>query len=211
MTIESKFGIGNTGAYFNKPHFLVPIADGAATFNVYDSASSTQASTTVAFFTQWAADRGTTDTSNWTADTYKTIYNNSSGRGRLAAYIGCTAGGNETHTVEVTIDGVLKELAFSLTSGQRLFLGCFMPTTTLEFTTASAYTQVGAEAINAAKTGFTDQHNSTMVIPSWRAVLLLGIPLIRYDASLLIRAKHSASITNSTATAYSAVMHIAGL
>ena len=199
------------GPYFGKndAHIIIPVADAASTFVTYDGADRTSATTN--FFTIWAASFGTTDTTNWTANTYKTIYNNTSGKGRFASYIGCTAGGTETHTLEITIDGVLKELAFACSSGQRVWFSTYLMFNSTEFTTGGSMITVGGEAINAAKTGFTDQSGATQYVLTWRGIQALGLPLLRYDSSLLIRAKHSVDITNSTATAYSAVQHIVGL
>jgi len=209
--VATKFGLGSGGGpYFgqNDAHLIIPISDAAATFVVYENVTG-RASDTVACFTAFAAYMGTTDTTNWTADTYKTIYSHT-GKGRFAGFLGPTMAGTDITTLEITIDGVVKEIPFTGASGARVWFGMYMPQTTAQFTTAATFEQQGGEAINAAKTGFTDQFGNTALLP-WRSITLMGIPVLRYNTSLLVRAKHSQNITNSTATAYSAVQHIAGI
>jgi len=209
MTIRAsaKFS-GRTGAYFNQAHFLIPISDAATAFNVMQVTTG-RTSATTAFFTAVAAYMGTTDTTDWTADTPKTIYSHT-GKGRFAWFLGPTAGGSETTTLEITIDGVLKEIPCAVASGERALFTTYMGQPTDEMSTTSALENQGGETMNAAKTGFTDQVSGTVFMLPWRSILVLGIPVLRYDVSLLVRAKHSQNITNSTATAYSAMQHIAG-
>jgi hypothetical protein len=157
----------------------------------------------VAFFTEMAR-RGIQEQTNWTADTYKTIVNiNSSKGGWVFAYIGCTAGGAETHTTRWTIDGKTAQTVTvaGLASGERAVLLSGASTTS---------TAPGNEALDADKATFgaIGANNS---IATWAGISNLSIPLLRFEQTLLLEAKHSVSITNSTATAYSALQYRLGL
>jgi len=132
-----------------------------------------------------------------------------SGKGLVAAYIGCTAGGAETHTVELTVDGKLVEIAIgTLASGERAALlpGCAVS----GIFASGTFIGTGVEVLEADKATI-GALSGTNYIPPWSIVAFFGIPLLRFNRSLLVRAKHSATITNSTATAYSGVMYRLGL
>lgn len=207
--IKSKFGLGGGGGiHFSDPWELWPARITASLLFVYDSAGTARNSTTTNFFTEMAR-RGVQEQTNWTADTYKTIAN-ISGKGLFAGYVGCTAGGVETHTLEVTVDGgTAVELAFdTMASGERAFLG--VATMDSLYTLADNFYLPGGEALDANKDTF-DHTGSNRLIAPWSVLTLQGTPLLKFETSLLIRAKHSANITNSTATAYSAVMYRKGL
>lgn len=200
----------SNGIHYQEPWLFQPYRTSATALRVTDSGSVNQTSATTAFFTEMAR-RGLQDTTNWTSNTYKTILSVSSGKGLVAAYVGCTAGGSETHTVEFTVDGVLTEIAVSgLASGERAFLTASSMGTTSFFVSAADYQLSASEELDSNKQIFGSLVSTTN-IPTWYAHTLLGIPMLRFNRSLLIRAKHSASITNSTATAYSAVMYRLGL
>jgi hypothetical protein len=212
-SISTKFGLGaGGGTNFKEPWLLNPYTAPVAALEVYDSGNAKRDASTTAFFTEMAR-RGLQDQTNWTADTYKTILSVSSGSGLVAAYVGCTAGGVETHTVEITVDGVLKELVISgLASGERACLFAAAPHADDFFTTAGAFALSGAEALDSNKQIWGAVQNATesLLVP-WVFITMQGIPCLRFNQSLLIRAKHSTNITNSTATAYSAVMYRLGL
>ena len=192
----------------NNARRLARVTFAAAAFEIIETVTNRD-STTVAFFTQWDKSHGTSEQTNWTADTYKTIYSDTSGAGVFAGFLGPTAGGAETTTLELTVDGRLTEIAAVCASGDRAWFGRYIPVGGDEFTTASALAITQAEQINASKTQFTAlPGGAANLFLSWRSVLLLGIPLIQYSQSLLVRAKHSANITNSTATAFSGVQHM---
>ena len=200
---------GGDGPHVKDPWLFMPYTATASTLVTQNATGTANpASNTTAFFTEMDR-RGLQGTTNWTADTYKTILNISSGRGLVAGYIGPTAGGASNHTIEITIDGVKTELEIpDLVSGERaILLAGGAPYTTF-FTSASSFAYQGDAALDANKQVFG---NVNSMVPSWEAFSLLGTPLLRFNQSLLIRAKHSASITNSTATAYSAVMYRKGL
>lgn len=200
----------SNGIHFKEPWLLQPYRSAATSLRVTDAAAANQTSATTAFFTEMAR-RGLQDQTNWTADTYKTILSVSSGKGVVAAYVGCTAGGSETHTVEFTVDGVLTEIAVSgLASGERALLSASGIGTGSFFISSADYQLSYSETLDSNKQIFGALVNTTN-IPPWYTFTLLGVPLLRFNQSLLIRAKHSASITNSTATAYSAVMYRLGL
>lgn len=195
------FSSGN-GINFTEPKRLRPTCATAGDLLIRDSASGDQGSSATAFFTEMAR-RGLQDTTNWTADTYKTILS-VTGAGEVAAYIGCTAGGAETHTVEFTVDGVVSTVTIAgLASGER---GCLWTKAEIGpvYTTTILWANPYAEALDADKATWGGMATNPYM-PPWRS--MQGIPCLQFNQSLLIRAKHSASITNSTATAYSAVMY----
>ncbi len=208
--IGSKFGLGGGGGiHFKNPWEFYPYMGAVAVINIYDSGGTVRDASTTNFFTQMA-NAGLQDTTNWTANTYKTLLTVASGKGFVAAMIGCTAGGAETTTFEITVDGVLTEIAVgTLASGERAMLltGYFDD---VDQTTALACSKPVAVALEADKATFGSFGGVNLsVIPPWRS--MRGIPLLKFSQSLLIRAKHSATITNSTATAYSAIMYRVGL
>lgn len=198
------FGQDN-GIHFKQPSQLMPYVADVANLNVFDNGNTIRASSTTAFFTQMAAAFGLQDTSDWTADTPKTLLDVSSGAGFVGAIIGPTAGGASTTTFEITNDGVLDEIAITVASGQRAALVCTLGGAA-DYTSAEVFLYPGVgETISAGKNTFAASSNPVRVIRPWRHSAM--VPMLRFSQSLLIRAKHSASITNSTATAYSAVMY----
>jgi hypothetical protein len=211
VEIGNKFGLGSgSGVHFKEPWLFAPESIGAVNLQIADNATAVTTSATTAFFTEIAL-RGLQDQTNWTADTYKTILNVASGKGLVAAYVGCTAGAAETHTVRFTVDGVVTTIAIAVAaSGQRAVLskGGF---SALAFTTASRHAANAYGALDAGKTTFGNVASVERVLMHWGMFEVNGTPLLRFNQSLLIEAKHSASITNSTATAYSGVMYRLGL
>jgi hypothetical protein len=207
--IGNKFGLGGGGGiHFKEPWLLKPYTAVATNFQAYESTTA-RASSAAAFFTE-LANRGVQDQTNWTSDTYKTILNVSSGKGLVAAYIGPTAGGASTHTVEFTVDGVLTEVTIpDLASGERGLLLACPPMAGTTFTTAEVAMQPNGEVLDSNKRVFGAIPGTPFLAPWW-FLGAFGVPLLRFNQSLLIRAKHSASITNSTATAYSGVQYTLG-
>lgn len=190
---------------------LSPYHTAANRVAIVDSAGTGANGTSTAFFTELAR-RGLQDQTNWTADTYKTILS-ASGPGFFSCYIGCTAGGVETHTLELTLDGVLTTMTITpMASGERAFITtAYAGYTPYSDTPASNIQAPISEALDSNKQIFgSTQGTSTYVMPWW-STMMTGVPLLRWSTSILIRAKHSATITNSTATAYSAVMYRLGL
>ena len=200
-SISQKFGLGSGGGvHFTNPGEFLPCCATATSLNVADSGGSARASDTTAFFTEMAR-RGVQDQTNWTANTYKTILSVSGG-GLMGAYVGCTAGGAETHTVRITVDGTATEMTISgLASGER---GCLV-TALVQFGTLTPYLP-GAEALDATKDIFGAVFLGS-TIPAWSGQSFWATPMLKFERSLLVEAKHSATITNSTATAYSGVMY----
>lgn len=190
------------GVHFKNPGLLLPYARTAADLTSTDEATTDSGSGTVAYFTNLTG-RGVIDTTNWTADTYKTILSVSGG-GLMAGYVGCTAGAAETHTLELTVDGVLREVAVLLASGERAAWLVGAQAGDVSVTTLLWGRPLGD--LNAAKTILATT-TTNVTLPSWPTLTMLGTPCLRFEQSLLVRAKHSASITNSTATAYSGVMY----
>lgn len=182
---------------------FLPYCAAATSLTNNDAAVGTNDGTTTAFFTEMA-NRGLQNQTNWTAATYKTLLS-VTGAGLVYCVIGCTAGGAENTTFEFTVDGVLTTvLVTGLASGERAALLPGTETSTF-YTTAGQNTQPGVEALDADKATF-GAIKVGIYIPYW-GVVSRGIPMLKFNQSLLIRAKHSANITNSTATAYSAVMY----
>lgn len=201
MPAASQSGIHFTNLWEFMP-FACPVAD----LLVQDSGAVGRASSTTAFFTEMAR-RGLQDQTNWTAGTPKTLLSIPSGKGFVAAIVGPTAGGAETTTFEATVNGAVSTVVVNVTSGQRAVL--FAKTwTQTDYTSADQILNVNTEAIGADKATFTPYTTSGFV-PAWRS--MAGYPMLKFKTSLLIRATHSASITNSTATAYSAIMYRQGL
>lgn len=200
----------NSGVHFSDPWLFLPYTPVATSLEVADSAAAQQDSSTVAFFTEMAR-RGLQDTTNWTADTYKTLLSVTSGKGLVGCVVGPTAGGSSTTTFEFTVDGVLTEIAVTgVASGDRAILTCMGPFPGGAFT--NNVPQYGnGEALDSNKQVFGDVYSAISNVPPWWFTSFMGTPMLRFNNSLLIRAKHSASITNSTATAYSAVMYRLGL
>lgn len=208
--ISTKFGLGaGGGIHFSDPWLMMPQIGATGGFRVHDSAGAAQNCATTAFFTEMAR-RGLQDQTDWTANTYKTLLSVSSGKGLVYWVNGPTAGGAETTTFEITVDGVLVEIAVgALASGERAVLHCGMGAGGL-FTTANQFILPDVETLKSDKATFGASPTG-MAVPVWSAVALLGVPMLKFKTSLLVRAKHSASITNSTATSYSAVMYRLGL
>lgn len=199
MPISTKGGVHYRDAWLMEPH-----SDGATVINFYNVGDALNTSATTAFFTGFAS-FGVQDNTNWTANTYKTIFSHT-GQGIVYAMIACTAGGAETTTFEITIDGVLKTITITNANAARAYLTAAGHTNTsgTEFTTATVAAKSNGEALDAA-TGTTFFNNST-VIPSLKYCANLGIPALRYDVSCLIRMKHSAIVNNTTAEAFSGVL-----
>lgn len=196
------FPNGN-GIHFNQPSQFQPIIAPVADLNIFDNGNTIRDSSTTAFFTQMAS-RGLQDTTNWTANTYKTLLT-VTGAGFVAGIVGPTAGGAETTTFEITTDGVLDEIAITVAASQRALLLAKYGGPT-DFTSAELFMYSGVSgALGVDKATFTISSNPVGVIPGWRQMAMY--PQLRFSQSLLIRAKHSANITNATATAYSAVMY----
>lgn len=191
-----------TGAHFKDPWLMLPMTNAASNVPMYDTTNTVRNSDTVAFFTGLAG-FGATDTTNWSSNTYKTIYSHT-GRGLVHACVGPTAGGAATTTFEMTVDGVLSEITVTNANTERAFLltGAVM---LADFTTVNTAQGIGSSG-NALDAGLSTIQAGVIYIPPMRWAHNFGIPLLRYDVSMLIRMKHSAAITNSTATAYSGVM-----
>lgn len=199
---------GAGGIHFTNPWEFLPLATAAANVAAYDSSSTAQDSTTTAFFDEMDR-RGVKNTwSGWTANTYQTLLDVSSGKGLVANLIGPTAGSSAVTTFKFTIDGAPEvEIPVGVVSGNRAILtpGLY---NFRDYNFDGNLGFPGAETLNAGKTQFTNTSSVIHVLP-WRTYR--GTPLLRFNSSIKIEAKHSANITNSTATAYSAVMYRLGL
>ncbi len=195
----------NSGIHFSDPRQLVPITAPSASISMYDKNIVNNAASTTAFFNSGIASYGVIDITNWTSNTYKTIYSHT-GAGLIHGMIACTAGGAETTTFEITIDGVLTEMTVTNANGDRAALWATGPSTPTEFSSASIAFQNATDqtALDASLTAFASTGSVELIPMNW--AYKFGLPLLQYKISALVRMKHSASITNSTATAYSGVM-----
>ena len=195
------------GVHFNEPWQMTPRISAAADYSLADAAGGLTDGSTVAFFTE-LANRGATSTTDWTANTYKTIVN-LSGKGLCAAIIGPTSAGADITTVEITVDGgTAVEYPILSAAGARaaMTVGYLQNTA---FTTAPDFADSGG-ALNGAKTILGDGATSRY-IPAWDTISFFGTPCLMFRTSLLVRAKHAQNITNATATSYSGVMYRMGL
>lgn len=206
MTRASELFGGGGGFNFIEPWKLLPYTATVANLAIYDSAGAGQDAASTAFFTEMAR-RGLQDTTNWTADTYKTLLSVTSGKGMVAAIIGCTMGGTQITTFRITVDGIAHTVAVTGASGKR---ACLLAKSgnPEDFTTSTTYMKASTEALAADKATFSEVYAGAY-IPPWRQ--MSAFPMLTFKTSLLIEAKNSASITNSTATAYSGVMYRLGL
>ena len=198
------------GNNFTNPANFSVITDAAGTFFVYNASDGADASTATAFFTEFAR-RGLEDQTNWSEDTYKNILS-TTGPLVMFCYVSCTAGGSETHTVEITASGVTKTFAIPLTSGQRgVITGSTFDDSTF-WTTAARWVKPTGQVLSSNKAIFENQP-ANGIIPPWMGVQIANLQCLAVedDSTFLVRAKHSVAITNSTATAYSGIMYHKGL
>ena len=194
------------GNYYPSPRSMQIAQAAAADLQVYKSDTNAATFATTAAFTEIAR-RGLQDTTDWTASAWKSLLVVSGQAGHFFAYVGPTAGGTETHDLEVSFDGKTETISWTLASGERpLLLGAYGAEG--ELVTAGYMYQPQAEALAASKASFSDIGGiGNLFLPPWRVVFLLNMPTLRFDQELTIRARHSANITNSTATAYSGIMY----
>ncbi len=192
------------GIHHKDPWVLQPVTVVSASLMLYNSAGTQVAANTTSFFTGFAQ-TGIQDNTDWTLNTYKTIYSHT-GSGLIYAMVACTAGGAETTTFEITIDGVKKEITVTNANTERALLvasGFADSSGPIDFTTAN---QEGKPLVSLdSSTLTTFQTGSLNIIPQ-RMAHILGAPAMRYDISCLVRMKHSASIVNATATSFSGVL-----
>lgn len=199
-------GYQSAGSNFKDAKLFQPYSITSTGLLIHDAAASATNAGAVAFFTE-LANRGVIDSTNWTGGTYKTILSVSSGSGVVYAMVACTAGGAETTTFEVTVDGALQEVTVTNASGERALLVFGLGYTAATYTTA-AYWSASLGTLNANKDTYTSAGG---VLPHPAFLGMNGTPGLQYNKSILIRMKHSVDITNSTATAYSGVMYRAGI
>lgn len=190
------------GPHFQDPRLLLPMTVVSTSVQLYDSGNTVRTAATTAFFTGLAS-YGVQDQTDWTSNTYKTIYTHT-GMGLIHGMIACTAGGAETTTFEITIDGVLREITVTNANTERALLWTGQERETDFTTTNNEVSNVTSSGLDSGT--LTTLQTGAMWIPVMRHAYNFGCPLLRYDTSCLIRMKHSASITNSTATSYSGVM-----
>ena len=195
----------SSGYNFTDAYQFRPYLYGANILRVFDSSGSAQTSQTTAFFTEMAR-RGLQDQTDWTANTPKTLLNVASGPVEVVFMCGPQAGGAETTTFEITGDkGVQEVTVGTLASGERAALvapGSVMPAE--YYTAANVQLLPYNETLESDKATLADPSGNFQNVAPWFAI---SQPLFVSSNGILIRAKHSANITNSTATAYSAIMY----
>lgn len=184
----------SNGNNFTDPREFARTVITAANLQNYTAAAVQATSAAAGFFTE-AARRGVADDTNWTANTYKTILSVASGKGMIAGMGGPTGlAGTPTTTFEITVDGVLTEVAvLQTTTGQRSILGAHMQLVT--FLSAST---VALQGPNGSTAGVDLITTSNGLIPPWQSIRVFGTPCLIYQNSLLIRMKSTEN--NSTTT-----------
>lgn len=194
----------SSGINFKSPKRFLPYCAAATALFVKSSAGSSVNSSTTAFHTQMAA-RGLQDTTDWTGGVKKTLLTVASGSGLVAACVGPTAGGAQNTIWEFIVDGVTSTVTITgLASGER---ACLLPLNyeQADYTTAAQLSDPKTEALDADKATFGAVDSDGVYILPWRN--MWNSPMLEFKNSLTISATHSASITNSTATAYSSIMY----
>ncbi len=198
--IASKFAFGSGGVNFTEPKKFdrnLCLASGLRTFNA--SVSGT-ASTSAGFFTNGALS-GADDDTNWTADTYKTLLNVSSGSGQLGALVGPTSlAGTPTTTWRITVDGTAYTVAVvHSTTAERAVLGAvFEDGGAGGFYNTALFPYRAPDSVSSDKTTQRFGTALGLVIAPWATIRVLNIPVLEYKTSLLVECKTSEN--NSTTT-----------
>lgn len=189
MARTSTLGGGGGGPGLKNPNDMTRILGLASRFAMTNVATTVVAANAAGFFTE-AALRGIADDTNWTADTYKTILSVSGGA-EVYNIIGPTGlAGTPTTTFEITVDGVLYEIAMTATTtGHRAMLGAMMVTAS-----DNLYGPDGVTSDKSALILTTYQGD----ISPWQRADFYGMPRLSCKTSLLIRMKSSEN--NSTTT-----------
>lgn len=175
--------------------------------NVINASPAANDLSTTASFTSLNT-QGLADTTNWSTDTFKTLLSVSE-PGELVGYVGPTvATAGDVHTVEITVDGVVSTIAMTTTSNtRRPALLAMGPTQGASFTTALNATALVAPSMSTNKRQIVFTGFNNVAVPTWHLVGMFKPPLLVWKNSLLVRAKNSVAITNSTATAFSALIY----
>lgn len=195
-----------TSINFNDPDDLIRLELDPAAHSVFDSALTERTLDTTASFTSLTT-QGLADTTNWTTDTFKSLLSVSE-PGELVGIIGPTLPtAGQILTVEITVDGVVSTIPITTSNNtKRPALLATGPMSSTVFTTASRAMQA-ATALSSDKRTLIPTAATSISVPTWPLVSLLRPPLLAWKNSLLIRAKTSVAITNSVATAWSAVIY----
>ena len=153
--------------------------------------------TAAGFWTAFAASWGTAVDSNFDSDTYKTLLD-VTGSGLLAGCIGPSAGGAESTTIKVTVDGTETTKATAVANVSRVCFGNWLGRGT-EYTTANNWTDALYD-LDADKDALTllayPTTGGTFYYPiPWPALFMR--PMIKFDTSLKVEMKHSTAITGT--------------
>lgn len=199
--IATKFGLNRaTGVNFTDPKKFDRNLCLSSGLRIFDSSVSGSASTAAGFFTNGVLG-GVDDDTNWTADTYKTLLNVSSGSGLLGALVGPTAlAGTPTVTWRITVDGTAHTVAVvHSTTAQRAVLGAaFQDGGAGSFYTSGFWPYRAPDSVSSDKTTQRFGSGLGLVLPPWATIRALNIPVLEYTTSLLVECKTSE--TNSTTT-----------
>lgn len=186
------------GLDFTDPRLLRQYTGAANRYNVITvvGTNTITNSTAAGFFTE-LANRGAVVDAAFTADTYKTLAN-LTGFGLFAGAVGPTAGGAETTTFRITVNGgTAKTFAVTVASGERAGLFAVPMGISPELMTTAAAFFVSGSDLNAGKNTFA--LNSTLCrVPSWDTISLMGAGCLNFTSSLLVEVKHSQDVTGTS-------------
>lgn len=195
----------DSGANFTDPKQLSRSEIAPATLEWINGSAFAITTDLTAAFTGLTSS-GLADTTDWATDTYKSLLSVSE-PGELLAYIGPTSGAACTHTVEFTVDGVVTEIPIAVSTGtRRPVLHSGGPMVKTAMMTANAMPAAYYGPLSTSKREFSNP-TAAVAIPLWHQAMSLSMPRLTWKSSLLVRAKNSLAITNSTATAYSAILY----
>lgn len=208
--IASKFGLGGGGVNFTDPRKFDRNLCLASGLRIFNSAVSGSAASTAGFFTNGILG-GVDDDTNWSADTYKTLLNVSSGAGQLGALVGpASLAGTPTTTWRITVDGTAYTVAVvHSTTAERAVLGAvFQDGGTGGFYNTAFWPYRAPDSVSSDKT--TQRYGTALglVLPQWSTIRVLNIPVLEYKTSLLVECKTSeANSTTANQERRALVMH----
>lgn len=180
------------GVHFTDPREFKRVIATSSAFALYDD--TTLAGGHEAGFWTEMGERGVAVDTDYSAGVAKSLLN-VTGKGLIAAVIGPTAGGAETTTFAITVDGVARSIAVSVTSGKRAVL---MPGhgPAAAFTTSASYLQSGGD-LDAGKAMLTATGANTL-LATHELFGLFGTPLLQFQTSCVITCAHSANVTGTS-------------
>lgn len=196
MTRASELFGGGGGVNFISPKEFIGRVVAAGNIRIYEGTTSRASNAASGFFTE-INNRGVNVNTDFSAGVAKTILN-TTGKGWLSHVVGPTApGAGETTTITITRDGVATTLTFSPASGDRAVLGPVRGIS--DFVTSAVWVQP-VQVLNAGKTALTGGVvGEAPFLPDWDFMRLHGVPVLRFEQSLLVQITHSTNVTNTAA------------